>query len=152
VNDRERLEHYVTELTAEISAMKAVVTRALPVLRTQAQAPPLINAAFRRVIELGPQLVRLRERLAAIGNDNASPLRLRRHGSGYVVDGLPLMWAAQLVRERDLWLMILKRQDERVWSYRFVTPFDALAALQSEIDPTLCIIREDVVPSSAPPR
>ena len=143
VDDRTRIEQYIAETSAEIAEMKAIVARGVAALRSRAGSVPAINNAFRRVIELGPQLSRAQARLAALAGDSPSQLNLRRQGTGYLVEGLPAMWAAQLVRERELWLLIVKRQDERLWSYRFMTTFDALAALQSEIDPTMCLLRDN---------
>ena len=146
VNDRARLEQYIAETTAEIAAMKAIVVNGVATLRANVQSSHTVNTAFRRVIELGPQLLRAQARLAAVDASGASRLTLRRHGYGYTVEGLPDSCAAQLTPEGDRWILIVKLEDERLASYRFMTPFDALAALQSEIDPTMCLVCETVTP------
>ena len=144
VNDRARIEQYIEETVTEIATMKAVVVRGVATLRSGVRSSRAVNVAFRRVIELGPQLSRAQARLAALTTDGASQLALRRQGNGYAIEPLPPNWGAQVVREGDAWVMIVKRQDERLWSYKFATPFDALSALQSEIDPTMCLVREGV--------
>jgi hypothetical protein len=144
MNDRARIEQYIAEMTAEIAAMKAVVVRGVATLRSEVRSSPAVNLAFRRVIELGPQLSRAQARLADLMSDGASQLALRRQGDGYTIEPLPPNWGAQVVREGDAWVMIVKRHGERLWSYKFATPYDALSALQSEIDPTMCLVREVV--------
>jgi hypothetical protein len=144
VNDRARIEQYIEETAAEIATMKAVVVRGVANLRSEVRSSRAVNVAFRRVIELGPQLSRAQARLAALTSDGASQLSLRRQGNGYTNEPVPPNWGAQVVPEGDAWVMIVKRHDERLWSYKFATPFDALSALQSEIDPTMCLVREVV--------
>ena len=144
MNDRARIEQYIAETTAEIAAMKAIVVRGVATLRSEVRSSRPVNVAFRRVIELGPQLSRAQARLAEMTSEDASQLYLRAHGSGFTVEPLPSHWGAQVVPEGGAWILIVKREDERLWSYKFATPFDALAALQSEIDPTMCLVQEGV--------
>lgn len=144
MNDRLRLEQYIAETSAEIASMKAIVTTGVRGLTDTSRVPRPTNEAFRRVIELGPQLVRVKARLAAIAKEPAAPLSLHRTGPGYTIDGLPRGCAAQLLPEGNHWLLIVKMSDERLSSWRFATPFDAVTALQSEVDPTKCVVREDI--------
>src|SRR5690242_20484305 len=99
MSDRARLEQYIAETTAEIEAMKSIVVRGVATLRSSAHTSRAVNAAFRRVVELGPQLLRAQARLAELTSDTAPRLTLRRQVNGYTIEPLPPKWGAQVVSE-----------------------------------------------------
>jgi len=122
--------------------MKATVLAGLAQMRPAARYPAYLNTAFRRVVELGPELSYAQWLLASVRDLEMRQLRLLRVTGGYVLDGLPSSWNARLVPDGDRWVLIVKRpQRDVACTERFASPFDALTALQAEIDPRICLLR-----------
>ena len=147
----------IAALTTEVITMKSIVVRGVARWRSGEEVDPEVNGAFRRVQEIGPLLHDAKQALAAVtGFDEwrrrqsafsppAARLGVRPSGSNIIVTGLPPGWDAYLRALDEFgWLLIVRRPTQIDHPVVFGTIYDAVTALQAQVDPTVFISRDEL--------
>lgn len=144
--DLKNIRQRISALKPEFDTAKAIVARGVAAKPAGSPYPETVRAAFRRGLEIAVELQTLNDALRAA--NTAVRLSVSKTGQGFVVDGLPPLWSARLVPVARFWLLIVKRPTEPLATQEFATPFDAISALQAEIDPTVLLPAEEMFPPS----
>lgn len=137
--------------------MKSIVVRGVSRWQSGQDIEPDVNSAFRRVQEIGALLHDAKQALAAVTDFHAwqrqqggftqatARLGVRTSGQSVIVTGLPPGWDARITPLNDLgWLLIVRRPTHVDHPVLFGTIYDALTALQAQLDPSVYLSRDEL--------